>query len=166
MTITIEDWVSFISNSNKCTPSHSGASSLNSLAQPCSSSQCSCAAGLWASLTAHFPSPPLFIRLSWSDARLFETSPAPGLPRCVDGPWASPWAGRPLRPPLSCCDEMPSSQRPIKHSSQTNLRYQAPHHSVAEAVAEGGWGGRRRWRVLKAATSNNSHTNLGIGEFE
>lgn len=31
------------------------------------------------------------------------------VPRCVDGPWASPRAGGPLRPPLSCCDEMPAA---------------------------------------------------------
>lgn len=30
-------------------------------------------------------------------------------PRCVDGPWASPQAGGPRRPPLSCCDEMPAA---------------------------------------------------------
>ena len=30
-------------------------------------------------------------------------------PCCVDGPWASPRAGGPRRPPLSCCDEMPAA---------------------------------------------------------
>ncbi|CAB1449378.1 unnamed protein product [Pleuronectes platessa] len=30
-------------------------------------------------------------------------------PRCVDGPWASPRAGGPPRPPLSCRDEMPGA---------------------------------------------------------
>lgn len=30
-------------------------------------------------------------------------------PHCVDGPWASPRAGGPRRPLLSCCDEMPGA---------------------------------------------------------
>lgn len=42
-----------------------------------------CAAGMWAS---NSPVSQLFIRLSWSDARLRETSPAPGLPAVLKAP--------------------------------------------------------------------------------
>lgn len=104
-------------------------------------------------LTAQFPSPLLFIRLSWSEARLCETSPAPGLPavlmalgrrheqedlgdllsaavtRCLQP--ASYQAQQPDKPPVPGCTPL-----------------------------------RSRRRILKPATSNNSRTNLGIGELE
>ncbi|KAI9517958.1 hypothetical protein NQZ68_001128 [Dissostichus eleginoides] len=46
-------------------------------------------------------------------------------PRCVDGPWASPQAGGPQRPHLSCCDETPAasilSSTAARQSSGTGL---------------------------------------------
>lgn len=58
--------------------------------------------------------PPIFIRLSWSEARLCETSLPPRPPCCVWGPWAVPRAAAPWRPLLGSRDEMPASQQPDK----------------------------------------------------
>lgn len=57
-------------------------------------------------------------------------------PCCVQGPWAVPRAAAPRRPLLSSCDEMPASQQPLEHSSQTNLRYPA---AAAAATAAAAW---------------------------
>lgn len=56
-------------------------------------------------------------------------------PCCVQGPWAVPLAAAPRRPLLSSCDEMPASQQPLEHSSQTNLRYPAAAAAAAAAAA-------------------------------
>lgn len=104
-------------------------------------------------LTAQFASPPLFIRLSWSKAKLCETSPAPGLPAVLMA------LGRrheqeDLRDLLSAA--VTGCLQPASYQAQQ------PHKPLVLGCTPL----RSRRRILKPATSNNSRTNLGIGELE
>lgn len=119
---------------------------------PCSSSLCSRAAGLWAS-NSTVSEPPLFIRLSWSEARLCETLPAPRLPAvlmALGRHHEQEDLGDLLSAAVTRCLQPASYQ--AQHSWK-NHQYRAAHCS---------W----NRRILKPATSNNSRTNLGIGESQ
>lgn len=154
--------LSFISNSIKCTQAHSVASfiCLSSVLHlfefpctPCSSSQCSHAAGLWASNSTVSEPPLLFIRLSWSEARLCETSPAPGLPAALMA------LGR--RHEQEDLNDLLSAAvtrclQPESYQAQQSDKPPVQGQTLL----------RSRRRILKPATSNNSRTNLGIGELE
>lgn len=157
MTITDEDFVSLISNSIKCTQSHiyMFSSLLRLFEFLCtlhSCSPCSRAAGLWAA-NSTVPEPPLFIRLSWSEARLCETSLAPRLPAvlmALGRRHKQEHLGDLLSAAVTRC------LQPTSYQAQQPDKPPVPGCTLL----------RSRRRILKPATSNNSRTNLGIVESE
>lgn len=162
LAITEEDFVSFISNSNKSAHKHLAVCYLPLLSQLC-------AASLWIHLqassilsllpccrivgvlTAPFQSPPLFIRLSWSKAKPCETSPAPGLPAALMA------LGRRHKQ-----EDLPDllSAAVTRCLQPASYQAQQPDNPLVPGCTR-----LRRW-ILKPATSNNSLTNLRIGELE
>lgn len=114
------------------------------------SSPCSLAAGLWAS-NSTVSEPPLFIRLSWSKAKPCETSPAPGLPAALMA------LGRRHKQ-----EDLPDllSAAVTRCLQPASYQAQQPDNPLVLGCTR-----LRRW-ILKPATSNNSLTNLRIGELE
>lgn len=161
LAITEEDFVSFISNSNKSAHKHLAvcylplclSSVLHLFEFICKqhlSSPCSLAAGLWAS-NSTVSEPPLFIRLSWSKAKPCETSPAPGLPAALMA------LGRRHEQ-----EDLPDllSAAVTRCLQPASYQAQQPDNPPVPGCTR-----LRRW-ILKPATSNNSLTNLRIGELE
>lgn len=159
MTITDEDLVSLMSKSNKCTQSHSYTFCL-SVSAPCCLSLNSPALHIHplrapvlhdcGRLTVSEPL--VFIRLSWREARLCETSLAPGFPAVLMA------LGR-RHEQEDLCDLL--SAAVTRCPQPASYQAQQPDKPLVPCCTP--LGSRR---VLKPATSNNSRTNLGIGDSE
>lgn len=79
-------------------------------------------------------------------------------PRCVDGPWASPQAGRPLQPPLSCSDGMPAANILSSTSARQTSGYEDARGTTAAVIY-----GLETWSSQGAASLSNT---LGFLAFK
>lgn len=88
--------------------------------------------GVWnGALCEPLPTPThtqtLFIRFSWRGAQVVWDLAGTLAPRCVDGPWASPRAGGPRRPTLSCRGATPAARVLPSRAGQTETSGAALH---------------------------------------
>ncbi|MED6259296.1 hypothetical protein ATANTOWER_020392 [Ataeniobius toweri] len=95
-------------------------------------------------LVAHFQKPTPSSSLGFHEAKRGSARDLTGIrdPRCADGPWASPQAGGPRRPLLSCRDKAPAARQTSgswinaaeEESFQTSLKEQQPHPEIGDLV--------------------------------